>query len=297
MYCFEVLSEVSLESEQLAKMSNDFKTIFEQGLNDKENSVRVASLRAVTAFLSSIEDQEVVLKFVSTLDIILLIIVEALKFDEDSGRVGLESLAELTSAHGEVWKNPAKLLEITSEVMKYPKFEEGTRAAASEVILALSGAMPAVLRKSAEMKTLVFPALAMMLMEVEKDDATWEDQEEDADMVGKDAVSTAMSSILRLSEDLGSKTVIACTDPIIAELMQSPDWSKVQAGFVMIGVTSAATKGNDSYMEEKMKGFFNINQMSQRIQYSAMLALGMIFANWAPTVQKKAIEPFFPMLI
>ena len=61
------------------------------------------------------------------------------------------------------------------------------------------------------MKTCVFPALATMLMEVEKDNATWEELEEDVDMVGKDPVATAMSSLMRLSEDLGCKTTIACT--------------------------------------------------------------------------------------
>ena len=67
-------------------MATDFKSVFELGLKDAENSVRVASLRAVTTFLASIDDSDVVMKFVSLLDIILVIIVEALKFDEESGR-------------------------------------------------------------------------------------------------------------------------------------------------------------------------------------------------------------------
>jgi len=36
------------------------------------------------------------MKFVPVLDLILVIIVEALKFDEESGRVGLEALENLT---------------------------------------------------------------------------------------------------------------------------------------------------------------------------------------------------------
>jgi len=39
-----------------------------------------------------------------------VIVVEALKFDEEQGRVALESLGDLTNAHPEVWKNPSKLL-------------------------------------------------------------------------------------------------------------------------------------------------------------------------------------------
>jgi hypothetical protein len=77
-------------------------------------NVRVASLKAVTAFLSGIEDQEVVLGFSPILDVVLTTVVEALQKDEDQGRVALESLEQLTSAHPEVWKNPTQLLNVTS---------------------------------------------------------------------------------------------------------------------------------------------------------------------------------------
>ena len=46
-------------------------------------NVRVASLKAVTAFLSGIEDQEVVLGFSPILDVVLTTVVEALQKDED----------------------------------------------------------------------------------------------------------------------------------------------------------------------------------------------------------------------
>lgn len=83
MYCFEVLSELNLDLEKLSQQSEAFKQVFSQGLNDGDNNVRVASLKATTAFLSSIEDQTVVLKFVDILDLILRIVIEALKTDED----------------------------------------------------------------------------------------------------------------------------------------------------------------------------------------------------------------------
>lgn len=83
MYCFEVLAELNLNAQELSNQASDFKTVFELGLNDKDGGVRVASLKAVTAFLAVIEEQEVVLKFISVLDIILMIVIEALKNDED----------------------------------------------------------------------------------------------------------------------------------------------------------------------------------------------------------------------
>ena len=54
-----------------------------------------------------------------------------------------------------------------SQVITQTTFEQGTRAAAVEVILSLSEQMSAALRKAPETKSQVFPALTSMLMEVE----------------------------------------------------------------------------------------------------------------------------------
>ena len=202
----------------------------------------MASLKATTAFLSSIEDQTVVFKFVDILDLILRIVIEALKTDEDQGRVALESISELTNAHPEVWKNPSNLLTVTAEIIRNTRFDDATRSAAVEVILSLSGTMPAVLRKAPETKNLFYPALVSLLMEVEKDTSVWEQVEEDEDAISKDPVSTAIHALVRLSEDLNAKTTLECTQDILKELLFSEDWIKAQAGWTLLGVISSSTK-------------------------------------------------------
>lgn len=83
MYVFEVLSEINVNTEELQSQSGVYMQIFEKGLTDTDNNVRVASLKAVSAFLSSIEDQEIVMMFANTLSLIIDIVTEALKHDED----------------------------------------------------------------------------------------------------------------------------------------------------------------------------------------------------------------------
>ena len=139
------------------------------------------------------------------------VVVEALQADEDQGRQALESLCELTSAHPECWKGDvAKLLNVTAQVAQQKNFEDGTRSAAIEVVLSLSATMPAPIRKAAETKTIFFPTLARMLMEVTEDDAEWLTEVEDVDKLASNPVSTASSSVSRLAEDLGEKTTLAC---------------------------------------------------------------------------------------
>lgn len=79
--------------------------------------MRVAALKAISAFISGIDDSAIALEFAPVLALLLNVIVEALHQDEDQGRSALESLCELTSAHPECWKTETpKLLNVTSQV-------------------------------------------------------------------------------------------------------------------------------------------------------------------------------------
>lgn len=153
--------------------------------------------------------------------------------NEDQGRSALESLCELTSAHPEVWKSTSsQLLNVVAQVVSKKDFDDGTRASAIEVALALAEQMPASLRKAPETKSMLVPAITQMLLEVEEDDETWEETVEDKDRLATDPVSTAASSLSRLTADLGEKTTLLCCQPIIGELIASGDsWIKRQAGF------------------------------------------------------------------
>lgn len=56
MYLFEVLSDCHLTPDQLKKYKDSFMTIFGKSLTDREITVRVAALKATTAFLTSIDE-------------------------------------------------------------------------------------------------------------------------------------------------------------------------------------------------------------------------------------------------
>ncbi|MFN9900693.1 MAG: hypothetical protein ACK55Z_18315 [bacterium] len=51
-------------------------------MEDSQIEIKVASLKAITSFLSSIDDEEVVLKYKSLTEKLLNVVVEVLKVDE-----------------------------------------------------------------------------------------------------------------------------------------------------------------------------------------------------------------------
>ena len=67
----------------------------------------------------------------------------------------------------------------------------------------------------------MFPALTQMLMEINTNDDEWQQEVEDYACLATNPVSTASSSIVRLSADLGEKTTLDCCNPIIRECVSS----------------------------------------------------------------------------
>ena len=225
MYGFEIMSELHLTSEQMTANKRDFSTIFVKALNDDSIHVQTAALKAITAFLSGIDDQDVVMEFEPILPLLIQTVQRALEDDEDNGRQALDSLSELTGAHPEVWKNRTDtLLETVITVVNLKKFEAGTRSAAIEVVLSLSEEMPAALRKSA-LTNQFFAELTLMLTEVEEDQVEWSSSIESKDNFGTDTYSTAMNAITRFSKDIGEKkTLEANIKSGVIQKIQSANW-------------------------------------------------------------------------
>lgn len=227
-------------------------------------------------------------------------VVEALKADENQGKMALESMVELTNSHPEIWKgNASQLVNVISQVMTNKDFDNGTRAAATEVVAALSEQMPATLRKTEEIKTMFFPALAQMLMEVEEDESTWADMTDVEEEMSKNPSSTAVSVIGRLSNDLGEKTTLAACQPLISEFTKSENWVQRQAGFIMLGLIAEACKESMlKNMEEAMKmACSGIVDTNVRVRYAGLSATALLLTELAPKAQNKFHADLMPVLL
>jgi hypothetical protein len=131
---------------------------------------------------------------------------------------------DLTTACPEIWKQAtSQLVNVISQVMTQKNFENGTRSAATEVILALSREMPASIRKLEETKNMLLPALFQMLTEVEEDMDTWAEStdEKEAAVGNTDPYNVAVNAINCISTDLGEKTVLIPFTALIQNCIKS----------------------------------------------------------------------------
>lgn len=100
---FELLAEYHLPQELIVQNQDNFMNLFSESMKDTNPRVRVATLKALTTFITSIDDEEQVLKYSMMMNNLLDIVIENLKTDEAQGRSSLESLIDLTSSYSEIW--------------------------------------------------------------------------------------------------------------------------------------------------------------------------------------------------
>ena len=88
----------------------------------------MAALRAITSFLTSIDDEEIVLKYKGMMEGLLDVVIAVMQQDEQQGQASMESMIELTQLHGDIWTDSlSKLIYVVTQIMRNREFEDATR--------------------------------------------------------------------------------------------------------------------------------------------------------------------------
>ena len=262
--------------------------------------MRVAAFKATTAFLTSIDDSETVLAFKDIVPVLLSTVVEALKTDEDQGKMALTSMVELTSIHSELWKDcVGQIVEIASQIMGTAQFEDGTRAVALEIVISLSQHIPAQLRKSDVTRTVLFPTFFRMMAELDDDVDTWLETRDEDETGRTDAFSVGKDGLNNLSVFMKEKVTMASCMGIIQEGTMSSDWKLKVAGLYGLGIIAEACKESmTSNMEEVIKkACTGLMDEHPRVRYAALSCLALLVSELAPLAQKKFHDQLMPVLL
>ena len=161
--------------------------------------MKVAALKAITSFLTSIDDDDIVLKYKGMMEGLLDVVIAVMQQDETQGQASLESMIELTQLHGDVWTDClSKLIFVVTQIMKNREFEEATRQSALELVNTVAENMAATLRKhQSDLNEHLFPAMAFMMTEIvhEDDIEAWYEEEDTELQAKNDPASVAADSL------------------------------------------------------------------------------------------------------
>lgn len=303
LYNFEILAEYHLSQELITENSKQFLDIFAASLEDEKIEVKVASLKAITNFLSSIDDTSVVLKYKTLAEKLLSVVIEVLNKDEEKGRASLDSMIELTSTHSDIWQGQVSMLiNVASQIMKNREFDQETRTSALEIMATLAEQMATLLRKSSDdLKNHLVPAIAYMMTEVDlADDLDGWLAEEELEMQAKqDPANVAAETIQRISVHLGEKTTLATMTDIIKAAIQSADWKEQWMGFKFLGMISEAcnksfSKNLTEIAQMSASGIVNENP---RVRFEAMQCTALLIQDLSPNFQMKFHGELVPVLV
>ena len=78
-------------------------SLFTEAMRDTNVRVRVATLKTLTCFLTSFEEEDEVMKYKGMMEQLLDVVIQVLITAEEEGKASLESLIELTQSYADIW--------------------------------------------------------------------------------------------------------------------------------------------------------------------------------------------------
>ena len=130
IYIIEFLSDLLFFKSDLVKNNlNDFKNMFNKGLNDNDIQVKVSSLKSFCGFLKNLKDDKLIEEFSDSIENLLNCVLSILGNDEFSDKEILESLNNLTDFYPKFWKSKIDILiELIVKISKEKKLSNNTRS-------------------------------------------------------------------------------------------------------------------------------------------------------------------------
>ncbi|KAI9499421.1 hypothetical protein BDB00DRAFT_796249 [Zychaea mexicana] len=280
--------------------TDTLKTVFMGSLTDAESqAVRLEAMKAAVAYIVKAEP-ETQKQMGALMPHMLETLGPVITNRDDQTLVdGLVVLIELADSAPRLYKPVLpNLLTVMVSISKDKTFEDRTRQTALELLLTLSEASPAMVRKVPNFASEVIPVAMEMVTDME-DDESWyttddldEDDNEENYVMGE-------STLDRVARTLGGKIVVPVAFQYIPQMLQSSEWQQRRASLMAI---SSIGEGCVKVMKPELA---NIIQMivpylkdpHPRVRYAACNAIGQMSTDFADYLQKNFHQPIITAIL
>ena len=263
--------------------------IFEKGLQDPSNEIKVAAFKTLTIFLSSIVEEKSMKNFNNVLRTLLDKAIELVKYDQESGVTALESLNELVETHPKFIKPIFdNLLMVYTEVMETEQLLVNLRTTAMAGIFVLCHEHHTLVRKAKYFKTNMVNAYMKMLAEVrEEQTEEWAGELID-EVISKNDVSMSTEEHLgQIANELGNKFMLPLFVPLIRQGLESGEVRYQHAGLTALALLiencHPSFKGELQNMVGLMLPMMQSNH--PRIIYDSLVVMGYMSTEFNPDIQ------------
>ncbi|EGV64509.1 importin subunit beta-3 [Yamadazyma tenuis] len=282
---------------------NEVLPVFNQGFQDPNDDVRIASCTAFVEFFKELP-RNVWGSLAPLLPNLLNSLPMFLESGQDSSlALVLESLIELVMVAPKMFKDMfPTIIEFCSAVSKNNDMETNTRNAALELLTTFSEVSPNMCKRSESYTSTIVLVTLSMLTEVCIDDddaADWNNNTNSDDEDEELEYDAARQSLDRVALKLGGHSLAAPLFQYLPTMCQSPNWRERQAALMAL---SAAAEGCADVLINEIPKLLElilplIDDAHSRVQYACCNALGQMSTDFADVIQRTSGAQILPALI
>ncbi|CAH0513978.1 unnamed protein product [Peronospora belbahrii] len=304
---FDLLAKLAeYVSDLLVPHKESFLTLFTNSLNDANGEVQIASLKAASAFLLTLEDKQELLAFAIIVAPMLRIIEVLVNAgDEIAFREVLSALVQIAEVHPKFFRNSLDdVARAMISVCSSQELDSETRELALEFVIELCENAGGMVRKSQFIVTNVVLLVIRLMCEVEEDE-TWVQKFDDPETFAEandadNSISDAgAAAIDRLSTSLGGNAVLPVAIPVIKDFLGDADWRKRRAGLYAICLLGEGAKSLMTRELDNVVGMVLpfLNDQHPRVQYAALHSLGQIAEDFGEVEKGKNFQAKFHTMV
>ena len=224
----------------LATLQQHFATfshLIKGCMEDAAVHVKVAAMRALGSLVICIEQRSQRKPFTQLMVVLLQAISDMLRLGAVDDTVeALEILVEIAETHPRFFSSHVgNVVEAMLVMSRTTQFDDNVRQLAVEVLLTIAEKAASMCRKmpgNSFVKNLL-PVCFQMMLELEEDNAEWENSDESDDDMGNYAIG--FEAVDRLARSIGPKKTLPVAFEMISQfLSQQGDWKYRHAGLMIL---------------------------------------------------------------
>ncbi|KAK9810031.1 hypothetical protein WJX72_003666 [[Myrmecia] bisecta] len=267
--------------------------------------IRIAAMRAATAFIQELEDPADRDKFQPMLPAMLQTIAFALNAGEEvAAQEALEMFIEVAESHPRFLRR--QLIEVVGAMLQIAEadaLEDSTRQLAAEFLVTLCEARekaPGMMRKLPQFIGRLFQCLLGFLLDIEDEPAWHEGESDKFESEGEgERYEFGQECLDRIALALGGKTIVPLASQMLPALMLDPDWKKRHAALICLaqiaeGCVKVMLKQLDGLVDMCLKG---LQDPHAKVRWAACQALGQMCTDLGPDIQNEQHQRIVPALL
>lgn len=262
-------------------------------------TVRVAAVKAATAFICDNDEDQAVLKQLQPLVVHILHVCNA-TIEQEEDDSCLQCLTEIASTTPKLLRNHlTDLCTMCLKTLSNAEVDDNFRHSSLEVLVSLAESNAPMMRKHcAQFIPNILNQCLLLMVDVEDDPEWYESDEQNEDDDDTNA-TIGETSVDRLACALGGKMVLTPCLAFIAPMMQSADWKHRHAGLMAVStIGEGCHKQMEAMLEQIVDSILPfLRDPHPRVRYAACNALGQMSSDFSPKFQKQLNQKVIPALL